>query len=170
MESSLYPSSKKVAALIHLSTFGQIFFPLGNFIFPLILWMIKRDDQFVDEHGKQALNFQISFFLYLVFLTTAGVCGIFFSSAYASVDSFVSSEFFSGQNLDTEILVGALVFLVLLLSLFLLNIYAVTCATLRAGDGALYRYPLTINFIKNNQNNSDTFKRMNRFVKNNKTL
>ena len=38
---------------------------LGSIIAPLIIWQIKKDDfKFVDEQGKEALNFQISILIY----------------------------------------------------------------------------------------------------------
>lgn len=38
---------------------------LGGIIAPLIIWQIKKDDfAFVDEQGKEAVNFQISIILY----------------------------------------------------------------------------------------------------------
>lgn len=37
----------------------------GSIIGPLIIWQIKKDEfEFVDEHGKEALNFQISILIY----------------------------------------------------------------------------------------------------------
>jgi uncharacterized protein len=40
---------------------------LGGLIVPLIIWQIKKDDfEFVDEQGKEAVNFQISILLYAV--------------------------------------------------------------------------------------------------------
>ncbi len=37
----------------------------GSIIAPLIIWQIKKDEfGFVDEHGKEALNFQISILIY----------------------------------------------------------------------------------------------------------
>lgn len=37
----------------------------GSVIAPLIIWQIKKDNfEFVDEHGKEALNFQISILIY----------------------------------------------------------------------------------------------------------
>ena len=42
-------------------------FPIGNVLGPLILWLIKKDEfEFVDENGKEALNFQISVSIYLL--------------------------------------------------------------------------------------------------------
>jgi len=38
---------------------------LGSLIAPLVIWQIKKDDfKFVDEQGKEALNFQISILIY----------------------------------------------------------------------------------------------------------
>ncbi|MHC4323596.1 MAG: DUF4870 domain-containing protein [Planctomycetota bacterium] len=37
----------------------------GSIIAPLVIWQIKKDEfGFVDEHGKEALNFQISILIY----------------------------------------------------------------------------------------------------------
>jgi uncharacterized Tic20 family protein len=47
------------AHLIPLFGFG--------FIGPLIIWLIKRDeDAFVEEHSREALNFQISVLIYMI--------------------------------------------------------------------------------------------------------
>lgn len=38
-----------------------------GFLGPLIIWLIKRDESpFVEEHAREALNFQISFLIYMV--------------------------------------------------------------------------------------------------------
>jgi len=37
----------------------------GSVIAPLIIWQMKKNEfEFVDEHGKEALNFQISILIY----------------------------------------------------------------------------------------------------------
>jgi uncharacterized Tic20 family protein len=34
---------------------------LGNIIAPLVIWLIKKDESaYVDYHGKEALNFQLT--------------------------------------------------------------------------------------------------------------
>lgn len=46
-----------------LGTFFLI--PFGNLIGPLIIWLLKRSDHpFIDEQGKESLNFQISMTIY----------------------------------------------------------------------------------------------------------
>lgn len=54
------------AMLCHLmSLLLFIGIPLGNIIGPLIVWLTKKDgDPFVDETGKEVLNFQISMTIY----------------------------------------------------------------------------------------------------------
>ena len=72
---------KNVAAIIHLSALSKFIFPLGNFIMPLIFWTMNKDkSEFVDKHGKQAINFQLSILLYtfgkLMILTLIFICQI----------------------------------------------------------------------------------------------
>lgn len=55
------------AMLIHLSGLAGYFIPFGNLIAPFILWMIKKDQSpYIDDQGKEAINFQISITLYAV--------------------------------------------------------------------------------------------------------
>jgi len=43
------------------------FIPFGNIIVPLILWSMRKDEsELVNREGKKALNFQISFTLYML--------------------------------------------------------------------------------------------------------
>ncbi len=45
----------------HLSSISGIIIPFGNIIGPLILWQVKKDEfAFVDDQGKEALNFNIT--------------------------------------------------------------------------------------------------------------
>jgi uncharacterized Tic20 family protein len=61
------PSNRNMAMLCHLLTFTGYLVPLANFIAPLVLWFTKKDEsQFIDEHGKQMLNFQISVFIWTI--------------------------------------------------------------------------------------------------------
>ncbi len=47
-----------MALLIHLLAL------VSGFIGPLIVWLVKRDESaFIDFHGKEALNFQITMFM-----------------------------------------------------------------------------------------------------------
>uniref|UniRef100_UPI0030D6DA3B DUF4870 domain-containing protein n=2 Tax=Pseudomonas sp. EL_65y_Pfl2_R95 TaxID=3088698 RepID=UPI0030D6DA3B len=53
--------ARQWAMFCHFAAFLGFVFPFGNLIGPLVVWQIKKDlDPFVDEQGKEALNFQIS--------------------------------------------------------------------------------------------------------------
>jgi uncharacterized protein len=51
--------------LCHLSALSGYVVPLGWVLGPLIIWLIKRNENpAVDYHGKESLNFQISMLIY----------------------------------------------------------------------------------------------------------
>lgn len=55
------------AMLCHFSIFVGHFIPFGNIIAPLIIWLMKKNESsFVDHHGKESLNFQISLLIYII--------------------------------------------------------------------------------------------------------
>ena len=56
------------AMLCHLAGLAGIILPAsGNIVAPLIIWQIKKDNNpFIDEQGKEAVNFQISMSMYLI--------------------------------------------------------------------------------------------------------
>ena len=151
MKRSIQKHDKTVAALIHLSTFSQLFFPLGNFFFPLLLWTARKNDPFVDEHGKQALNFQISLYLYTILLIFLGFSGAFIMALSMNlVEPFNLDKDFNpfatpGEAMPLIIFIVAMA--LLLLGLLILNIISVISATMKAGEGQYYKYPLTINFL-----------------------
>ena len=62
-----YSSEEKNWALAcHLAALA-VFLPFGSIVGPLIIWAIKKDEYpLVDDQGKEALNFQISMFIYQI--------------------------------------------------------------------------------------------------------
>jgi uncharacterized Tic20 family protein len=51
----------------HISTFCSMIVPLGNFIGPFVVWQLKKNEsEFVADQAKEALNFQISLFIYML--------------------------------------------------------------------------------------------------------
>jgi len=57
------PQSRNLATLSHLSAFIT-FVGIPSLIGPLIMWLVHRDDPFVEEQARDALNFNISFLIY----------------------------------------------------------------------------------------------------------
>jgi len=62
-----------------LALAGYIGIPLGNIIGPLVMWLIKKDQYpFVNDQGKESLNFQISLTIYGVVSALLMMVGIGF--------------------------------------------------------------------------------------------
>jgi len=78
------------AMLCHIAGLGGFVLPgIGCVIGPLIVWQIKKDlAPFVDENGKEAMNFQISMLIYGVIagLLCFACIGMFLLPAVAVVD------------------------------------------------------------------------------------
>jgi len=78
------------AMICHLTGLAAIVIPIvGNIVAPLIIWQIKKDDYpFVDEQGKEAVNFQISMSIYaLICIPLFFICiGPFLLAAVGIVD------------------------------------------------------------------------------------
>ncbi len=67
------------ASFCHLSAFAGLVIPFGNFLGPLVVWLIKKDEfPLVDDQGKEALNFQISVLIYLVVAALTILCFVGF--------------------------------------------------------------------------------------------
>jgi uncharacterized Tic20 family protein len=55
------------AMVAHISAIAGFVFPFGNVIGPLLIWILKKEEfPFVDDQGKEALNFQISMTIYIL--------------------------------------------------------------------------------------------------------
>ncbi len=79
------------AMFCHLAGLCGFILPfVGNIVGPLILWQLKKDEYpFVDQHGKEALNFQLSMTIYglvSMVLIAAFCIGAFLLAAVVIVD------------------------------------------------------------------------------------
>jgi hypothetical protein len=107
------------AMFAHLSAFAMYLTGIGHILGPLIVWLLKREgNPFVDDQGKEALNFNISYSLYLI-------CAVILAFT----------------------LVGLLVAIPALLILPILHIIFMIVGAIKANDGVPYRYPATIRFL-----------------------
>ncbi|MFA9429726.1 DUF4870 domain-containing protein [Egicoccus sp. AB-alg2] len=92
---------------------------------PLLVWLLKREHPFVDHHGKESLNFNLSVALYGVILVVA---------------AFPIGLLTVGIGLIPIGLLGAA------LGLLWLILPIVGC--IKASNGEGYRYPMTIRFVR----------------------
>ena len=67
IESQPSKDERTWAMLCHFSAFAGLIFPFGNFLAPLIIWLIKKEElPFVEDQGNEVLNFQISMTIYFI--------------------------------------------------------------------------------------------------------
>lgn len=109
--------------IAHLSALIGFLIPFGNVLGPLVVWLIKKDTMpFVDDQGKEALNFNITVAIVITALMIVGTVLL------------VILIGFLFYILAAIIGVAALVFMII--------------AGLKANEGVSYRYPYIFRLIK----------------------
>jgi len=146
-------ANKTTATLLQLSAFTQYFFPFGNFIFPTIIWSLKKKDSgFVDYNGKQAINFQLSLLLYTLILLAIAIPAFIYAIfndmnfGIANNGEWTIEEFSIAQitGIVAVAFIAAFMFFILKAVEFFLIVYA----SIKNNIGENYNYPFTIKFIK----------------------
>jgi len=116
------PSEKEErtwALFAHLSSLSS-FIGIPGFVGPLIIWLVKKDEMpFASAQAKEALNFQITLFIYII------VCFVLFLTV-----------------------IGAIIAIPGLIALGIIEVIFTIIATIQAGEGKSYRYPMTIRLIE----------------------
>lgn len=119
-------NDKNYSSITHLSGFAGWFFPFGNIIAPLVMWIAKKNDStYIDAHGKAVINFQLSLILYgfllaiLILPITILTLGL-----------------------------GLIAIILAIIPVIILKIALIISASIKANSGEYYDYPFTIEFIK----------------------
>tara|TARA_B110001454_G_C12427470_1_gene312078 strand:+ start:145 stop:576 length:432 start_codon:yes stop_codon:yes gene_type:complete len=134
------------AFLVHISSFSGYLIPFGSIIVPVVLWQTLKDrSRFLDEQGKEAVNFNISYGVYIFILGLSIIPNIFgsFFNQLRYNDFDFDFNFGDGNLLFGFLRVGVLISLVSILKIALIII-----AAFKAKEGENYTYPFTIKFIK----------------------
>lgn len=104
-----------LATICHLLGLCGTFIPFAHIGAPLVLWLLKKSESpNLDNHGREVLNFQISW------------------SIYALLSIVLSA-----------VLIGILMLGILAITWIILTVIG----ALKARQGELYRYPITIRFF-----------------------
>ena len=137
------------AFLIHISAFAGFMFPFGNIITPLIAWQTLKDRSlFLDEQGKEAVNFNISYTLY-IFLISIIFVPFAIGSFFNRRNNYINwNNFNFNFDLDLHNMFGFLSFGSLAGIIYIIGIALVIIASIKAREGQNYTYPFTIKFIK----------------------
>ena len=121
---TLTQDDKTWALVAHIGTLVSAYIALGV-LAPLLVMLVKGDSPFARRHAVESLNFQISL---LIYTFVGGILAVLVVIVTVGVGMI------------------ALVPLALLLAAVVVVLIIV--ATVRASNGELYEYPLTIRFIK----------------------
>lgn len=109
-------------------TLAHMGFVIGGFITPLVIWLVQRDkSEFVANHAKEALNFQLT------------VMGAFLVGFVLMILGFAL-----GPLVIVTTILMFIVFLVAGVGSLVLGIMAL----IEANKGNHYRYPVNFRFIK----------------------
>lgn len=151
-------NEKTIASVTHLSALTQYFFPFGNFVFPIVIWSTKKNDsEFVDYNGKQVLNFQLSIFMYSLFLMLISIPLLIYGfvnslTVYPNFNGNIDFDNFDFHTISHEKITGiiwvAIIGIVIFGFLKIIEFILIIIAAVKASNGEYYKYPLTIPFIK----------------------
>ncbi|ABV39007.1 conserved hypothetical protein [Shewanella sediminis HAW-EB3] len=76
---ALTQDEKNMGIVVHVASFAGYIIPFGSVLGPLIVWLMQRDEiQFVDECGRNCLNFKISMMIYVMISVVLMFVGIGF--------------------------------------------------------------------------------------------
>lgn len=115
--------------------------PFASILVPLILWGIRRErSEFIDYHGRESMNFQISMLIYGLILAIV-----------ATLLLAIGMMIFGAGNADLAaigVIFAATAFLGLLVVWGVVQAVFVIVAAVRTNQGGWYRYPLTVRLIR----------------------
>lgn len=121
------------AFFMHLTSFCGYLFPFGSIIVPLVVWESKKkESERLDQVGKEVLNFNLSYALYIT------VLGLMLGAMVLSMIFGHFNHLALFFIISTAILTGALA-----IAKFILIILG----SISANRGENFKYPATIHFI-----------------------
>ncbi|EGN75507.1 hypothetical protein A28LD_1120 [Idiomarina sp. A28L] len=106
---------RQYAMFIHLSLLLGLAFPWIGLIIPIVLWLVRREDEYIDKHGRVVANWLISSIIY-------------------SIVGFILLVVIIGFGV--------------LLALAVCHIIFAIVGAIKAKDGELWHYPLSIKFFR----------------------
>lgn len=147
-------TEKNISTVLHLSALTQYFIPLGNYIFPIIIWSSKKNDsEFVDYNGKQVLNFQLSILLYSLILCLIAIPIIIYTVLEnLTLNDIINDNHCNFDTMNIENITGFAILAISAVTIFsflkIMEFILIIYASVKASNGEHYKYPLTIPFFK----------------------
>jgi len=125
--------------LMHLSQFASSVFPLAGIIMPIVMWQqFKKDSSVIHENGKQIMNFMLTTFLVGIVFTLGMVAVVMTLFTNAASDQIPAA--FSAMGIVTILLFAA--------GFSIAYVVFIILAAIKAYNGQVGKYPLTIRFIR----------------------
>ncbi|BDB52794.1 DUF4870 domain-containing protein [Flavobacterium ammonificans] len=147
-------TEKNWATVTHIGAFGQYLFPFGNFVIPIIIWSSKKNEsEFIDNNGKQCINFQLSVILYSLILGAIFVPAFFITFlSHVTFNELIHDRNFIVQDLNFSDNIGLIttgaIAIFFLVCLKIAEFFLIIQAAVKTANGENYSYPLTIKFMK----------------------
>ncbi len=109
------------ALLMHLSLLAHMVLTIIAFGIPLIMWLVKKDESsFLDDHGREAVNFQISLLIWSIIFTVVAIPLSIITCGVGVVVAFIPT---------------------------VVAIVGMIQASVAANRGEFYRYPMTFRIV-----------------------
>jgi len=137
-------NEKTTAALLHLSAFAKYLIPFAGIVAPLIIWQTKKhQSEYIDATGKSVINFHLSILVYSFVI--AIIIGVLF---LGNIINYIEIESAGGEVLPVNLITIGIVSLVFLGIWTVIEFILIIVGSVKANEGHIYKYPLTIPFIK----------------------
>lgn len=154
-EIAVTEDNRSYNTLMHLSQFTNFLFPLLGIIVPIVMWATRKDESnSVDTNGKIILNWNISVFLYGLLLILILIAAILvFGGAMALSGIAYGNGTFDGFENEGPLMVfrflGALgIILIPIIIIGILDFVFTIIGAVKANQGEVWNYPLSIRFFK----------------------
>jgi uncharacterized Tic20 family protein len=141
MQTQLAVQDRNWAMAAHLSALVAIAgLPFGHLIGPLVVYLVKaRDSEFVAEHARASLNYQITISILVIVAVAVAVAAMFgillpMSSGSDSAPAGLAALWIFFGIGAVAVLVASIVFIIL--------------GTVAASEGRPYTYPFAIRFLR----------------------
>ncbi|WP_337884805.1 DUF4870 domain-containing protein [Fischerella thermalis] len=136
MHNPLDETTRAWGMACHLSALGGFIIPFGSVLIPLIIWLTQKEKHpFIDEQGKESVNFQLSLIIYvLVFVIFLQILTPFLLALLPRDYSSFSFAVFTPYLFSMAVMLFQLIMAII--------------AGVRAYNGQSYRYPFNLRLLK----------------------
>ncbi len=125
IDPSATDDERSYSLLMHLTLLAHLIVPYFAIAAPIAMWLArKQKSPFIDDHGRESVNFQITLLLYTFILPAiAAVIGLLTCS------------------------IGLILLVPAILGPYILGLVGMVMGAMAANRGEFFRYPMTIRLL-----------------------